>query len=152
MWRLHCKRKRRARPGAHGDRARRGRIHPLTPGGCWGATHRTTPQPAQGLPCSPMVRPTAHARLAPCPRHRWWELQDGFACSRASPWQSQDGGYPGEWHQDHPPPGGDRPTSSLLLAVESQVVFLGFRSGTHSPPRSKVITDWMELSGGRRKS
>lgn len=50
-----------------------------------------------------------------------------------------------------PGPPGDRPTSSLLLAVESQVVFLGFRSGTHSPPRSKVMTDWMELSGGRRR-
>ena len=39
-------------------------------------------------------------------------------------------------------------TSSLLRAVESHVVFLGFRSGTHSPPRSKVMTDWMELSAG----
>lgn len=30
------------------------------------------------------------------------------------------------------------------------MVFFGFLSGTHSPPRSKVITDWMELSGGGR--
>lgn len=49
----------------------------------------------------------------------------------------------GEW--------GHSPTSSLFRAVESQVVFLGFRSGTHSPPRSKVITDWMELSVERKR-
>lgn len=44
-----------------------------------------------------------------------------------------------------------RPTFSLFLAVESHFAFSGFLKGTHSPPWSKVITDWIELSEWGRK-
>lgn len=143
MWRLHCKRERRPRPGARRDR---GRVDsPINSWWVLESTPRTPPACHAALWCDPQAMHSwAHALSIPGGSCRMDSLAPEHPLGRVETEGTQGEGT-------RTPLVGDRPTSSLLLAVESQVVFLGFLSGTHSPPRSKVITDWMELSGGRRR-